>query len=86
MGDRQASVSSATARASARWPGDAHSFAKIFAGMLKSQRKPDRAVISPINSETLLELDHLPFSVRQRCRIAIEISNAAIVQLEFIEK
>ena len=54
--------------------------------MLKSQRKPDRAVISPINSETLLELDHLPFSVRQRCRIAIEISNATIVQLEFIEK
>src|SRR6516164_4174145 len=26
---------------SARWPGDAHSFAKTFAGMLKSQRQPD---------------------------------------------
>ena len=26
---------------SARWPGDAHSFAKTFADMLKSQRRPD---------------------------------------------
>src|SRR6478672_8379382 len=26
---------------SARWPGDAHSFAKTFAGMLKIQRQPD---------------------------------------------
>ena len=26
---------------SARWPGDAHSFAKTFAGMLNSQRQPD---------------------------------------------